>query len=87
MWITAVALVIVAFFVANINISSEMASISALFIIILAIPSFIAMIIWLGWKKGLISIIILSIYTLSIETFAIITGFPTHHSITLNLLE
>jgi bisanhydrobacterioruberin hydratase len=68
--------VIAAFFVANINISSEMASISALFIIILAIPSFIAMIIWLGWKKGLISIIILSIYTLGIETFAILTGFP-----------
>lgn len=72
----AVALVIAAFFVANINISSEMASISALFIIILAIPSFIAMIIWLGWKKGLTSIIILSIYAVVIETFAILTGFP-----------
>jgi bisanhydrobacterioruberin hydratase len=68
--------VIAAFFVANINISSEMASVSALFIIILAIPSFIAMIIWLGWKKGLTSIIILSIYAVVIETFAILTGFP-----------
>ncbi len=76
LWITAIALVIAAFFVANVKISSEMSNISAIFIIFLSIPCFAAMILWLGWKKGLIGIIILSIYAISIETFAIITGFP-----------
>ena len=75
-WITAIALIIAAFFVANVKISPEMSSISAIFIIFLSIPCFAAMILWLGWKKGLSSIIILSIFAFSIETFAIISGFP-----------
>jgi putative membrane protein len=72
----AVALVIAAFFVANVQIDPSLSVVSALFIIILAIPCVLAIIIWLGWKKALISIIILSIYAVSIETLAIITGFP-----------
>lgn len=75
-WITAIALIIAAFFVANVKISPEMSNISAIFIILLSIPCFAAMILWLGWKNGLISIMILSIFAFSIETFAIITGFP-----------
>lgn len=72
----AVALVIAAFFVANVQMDPSLSFVSALFIIILAIPCFLAMIIWLGWMRGLTSIILLSIYAVVIETLAIITGFP-----------
>ncbi|NYB51970.1 MAG: carotenoid biosynthesis protein [Methanobacteriaceae archaeon] len=76
LWITALILVIAAFFTSNVEISPGMSIISVMFIIFLSIPCFASVILWLGWKKGLITIIILSIYAFSIETFAIITGFP-----------
>jgi len=76
LWITAIALIIAAFFVSNVKIDPEMSFVSAIFIVFLSIPCFAAVILWLGWRKGVISIIILSIYAFSIETFAIITGFP-----------
>ena len=75
-YITAVILIVVAFFVANVEIKSQMANISAIFIIALSLPCYTAMILWLGWKKGLVTIVIFSIYALIIETLAIITGFP-----------
>ncbi len=74
--ITAIILAIVAFFPANIPISPENAAISGIFIIALALPCYLALGVWLGLKKALIFLIILSIYALFIETFAIITGFP-----------
>jgi putative membrane protein len=76
LWITAISLIIAAFFVANVKISPQLANISAIFIIALSIPCFAAMLMWLGLKKGLASIVVLSIYALAIETLAIITGFP-----------
>jgi len=76
LWITAASLIISAFFVANVKISPQLANISAIFIIALSIPCFAAIIIWLGLKKGLASIVVLSIFALTIETIAIITGFP-----------
>jgi putative membrane protein len=74
--ITAVILAIVAFFPARLQISPENAMISGIFIIIMAIPCYVALVVWLGLNKSLSLIIILSIYAISIETFAIITGFP-----------
>ena len=74
--ITAIILVISAFFVSNVKIDPQMSIISVIFIIGLSVPCFIAMILWLGWKKGMVSIIILSVYAFSIETLAIISGFP-----------
>jgi len=76
LWITAISLIIAAFFVANVKINPQLANISAIFIIALSIPCFAAMLMWLGLKKGLASIVVLSIYALAIETLAIITGFP-----------
>lgn len=75
-FITAIILIISAFFVSNVEISSEMSIISVIFIIGLSVPCFVAMILWLGWKKGLITILTLSVYAFSIETLAIISGFP-----------
>lgn len=76
LWITAFALVIAAFFVSNVRIDSGMSPISSIFIILLSLPCFAAIILGLGWKKGVLSIIILSVYAFAIETFAIITGLP-----------
>lgn len=72
----AFILIIVAFFVANVEITPQLSWISVIFIIFLAIPSYLALFTWLGWKKAIGVIIILSIYALTIETIAIITGIP-----------
>jgi putative membrane protein len=75
-YLTAFILIIVAFFVAKVEINPQMSNISAVFIIALSLPCYAAMILWLGWKKGLVTIVVISIYALVIETLAIITGFP-----------
>ncbi len=72
----AFILIIVAFFVAHIEITPQLSWISVIFIISLALPSYLALFYWLGWKKAIVAIIVLSIYALAIETFAIITGIP-----------
>jgi putative membrane protein len=74
--ITAIALIIAAYFPAKLSISPEMAPISGIFIILMSLPCYGALIVWLGFKKSLNLIFILSIYALTIETIAIITGFP-----------
>jgi putative membrane protein len=84
--ITGFILVITAFFVTNISIIPEMAFISGLFIIILSLPSYFAVVKWLGLKKSVIFLFILSFYAISIETFAIITGFPYSEFIYTNLI-
>ena len=78
-FISAIALAVAAFFVTNVPISPEMAPISVFFIITLAIPTYLALGIWLGWKKALFFIIVLSLYAIFIETMAIITGIPYSH--------
>ncbi len=75
-YIIGFSLVIAAFFVTNVDIGPENAIISLFFILFLALPSFIAVFLWLGWKKGLVLLISLSIYALIIETLAIYTGIP-----------
>ncbi|WP_414469484.1 bisanhydrobacterioruberin hydratase CruF [Methanobacterium sp. ACI-7] len=75
-WITAVILIVVAFFVANVEITPELSGVSVIFIISMALSSYIALFAWLDWKKALIFLIILSVFALAIETFAIITGIP-----------
>ncbi|WP_249164840.1 bisanhydrobacterioruberin hydratase CruF [Methanobacterium alkalithermotolerans] len=75
-YIWAIALLIAAFFVANVEIGPETSIISVIFIISLAIPSFTAVVMWLGWRKGLALIAALSAYALVLETLAILTGIP-----------
>ncbi len=77
--ITAVALLIAAYFPAKLSISPQMAPISGIFIILMSLPCYVALVKWLGLKSSLTLIFILSIYAISIETIAIITGFPYSH--------
>jgi bisanhydrobacterioruberin hydratase len=74
--ITAVVLIVAAFFPAKMVINPQLAPISGIFIILLSLPCYVALYIWLGLKKSLTLIIFLSVYALVIETIAIITGFP-----------
>ncbi|MGB9938065.1 MAG: bisanhydrobacterioruberin hydratase CruF [Methanobacterium sp.] len=75
-WITAIILIIVAFFVANVQITPDLSWVSVIFIIFMALPSYLALFTWLNWKKALTLLIALSMFALAIETFAIITGIP-----------
>ncbi|MCE5213504.1 MAG: carotenoid biosynthesis protein [Methanobacterium sp.] len=75
-WISAVILIIIAFFLAKIPMNPDIAPLSGLFIILLALPSYYAVYRWLGLKKSILVLFILSIYAILIETLALITGFP-----------
>ncbi len=77
--ITALALVIAAYFPVKLSISPQMAPISGIFIILMSLPCYAALIRWQGLKKSLTLIFLLSIYAIAIETTAIITGFPYSH--------
>jgi putative membrane protein len=85
-WITGIILAIAAFFVTKVPIIPEMAFISGIFIIALSLPSYLAVLKWLGLKKSIIFLFILSFYAISVETFAIITGFPYSEFIYTNLI-
>ncbi|MCS3924586.1 bisanhydrobacterioruberin hydratase CruF [Methanosalsum natronophilum] len=75
-YIISLALIISAFFLANVEVSEQHTVISILFIVGFAIPSLIATLIWLGINKGILFICVLGIYAFLLETFAIITGIP-----------
>ena len=76
-----VFLISILFFASSLfmSIFSEIPSfsaISSIFIIIFAIPSYYALVSHLGYRKGLMVIIILSMLPVLIEGFAVWTGFP-----------
>lgn len=74
--ILAFLLIILAFFMVNFQDKAQKTPISDLFIILMAIPSYYALYRWLGLGKSVSILLILSLYAFTIETFAIITGFP-----------
>lgn len=71
---TGLILATVSYFVVNVNISGY-SIISVLFIMALAVPSFLAIIRGMD-GRGVILILILGVYAIVLETIAIITGFP-----------
>jgi len=74
--ITAVALVIAAFFTATQPLRPEMATVSSVFVILFAVPSYWAVVQARGWKRGGTILLLLGMYALIIESSAIHTGFP-----------
>lgn len=75
-WIIVLFLIIAALFLSRITISPDLTFISGFFIILMALPSYYAVYKWLGMKQAFVFLLILSIYAISIETIALITGFP-----------
>jgi bisanhydrobacterioruberin hydratase len=67
---------ITAFFTARFPITPSMSLISMFFIVILALPSFYALVVYTKNKRGVVALIVLSFLAYIIETSAIKTGFP-----------
>jgi putative membrane protein len=65
-----------AFFMVNVPLVAEYSTISAINVVLFAVPSFRALGRWLGIKKALIFIVVLGIYALAIESMGLLTGFP-----------
>lgn len=51
-------------------------TVSAVFILILALPSYLALVSWLGLRRGLAILLVLSLLPLLVEAVAVATGFP-----------
>lgn len=64
------------FFTAVIPFDKRLVHVSSVSILFFALPSYFALIKWLGKNQGLKLLFTLSLFALSIETFAILTGFP-----------
>lgn len=79
---TGMALIVLtvgAFFMANINLPKWSYVLSSINVLLFAIPSFWALKMWLGWADAAKLVVLLGVYALGIETFAILTGFPYGH--------
>ena len=74
--IISIFLTIGAFFMVNVPLVAEYSTISAINVVLFAIPSFWALFRWLGIKNALTFFVILGIYALTIETIGLTTGFP-----------
>jgi putative membrane protein len=83
--IAAAFLVLSGFFVAKMTVypelrrvsaRPELALVSTLFVLAFALPSFFALLKWLGWQRGLTALLVLGAFALAIETFAVRTGVP-----------
>ena len=68
--------VIGAFFTNRTELSPSVSFISAFFIVGFAIPSYLAWIQSVGLKKGILSLLLLSIFALTIESIGVLTGLP-----------
>jgi putative membrane protein len=78
-------LVLNGFFVAKMNDYPELrrfadhpaiATISAVFVLFFALPSFWALVKWLGTQRGALALVALGCFAVAIETFAVRTGYP-----------
>ncbi len=66
----------VSWLVANVPIAENVIWVSAFFIVILAIPSYIFLYKWVGLKLTLVILVVFSIIPIAIEAIGITTGFP-----------
>ena len=72
-------LAIGAFFMVNVKLPPWSHYLSALNVVLFALPTFWAVRWWLGWRDGTTLITLLACFALLIETSAITTGFPYGH--------
>jgi putative membrane protein len=66
----------VSWLVANVPIAENVIWVSALFIVILAIPSYFFLYRWVGLKLALAILVVFSVLPIAIEAIGITTGFP-----------
>jgi isopentenyl-diphosphate delta-isomerase type 1 len=68
-----------AFFMANVELPAWSHYLSAVNVVLFALPALWAVRWWLGWRDGAILVAVLGAYALLIEASAILTGFPYGH--------
>ena len=54
----------------------ELAIVSAVFVLLFALPSFVALMRWLGARRGVAALVALGVFATAVETIAVETGFP-----------
>lgn len=64
------------FFVAKIPVQPELATVSSIFVMLFALPAYRVLIQWIGWQQGLRVLIILGLFAIVLESFAVYSGFP-----------
>lgn len=64
------------YFAVKISVGDLFTSVSNVFILIFALPLVSALVCWIGWKKGVVILLVLSGLALGVEMFAIVAGFP-----------
>jgi isopentenyl-diphosphate delta-isomerase type 1 len=74
-----IGLVLPAYFMANVELPPWSHAVSAVSVILFAVPTFWAAKMWLGWRDALIVFGALGIFALLIESVAITTGVPYGH--------
>ncbi len=74
--IFAIAFFLASWLVANVSIGGAVTWVSALFIVLLSVPSYYFLIRWIGVKWGLILIVFFGIFPIIVEAIGIATGMP-----------
>jgi len=64
------------FFVAKMPVRPELAVISSVFVVLFALPSYLAAIRWLGAQRAARLLIALGVFAIVLESFAVATGVP-----------
>ena len=64
------------FLVAKIPVRPELAFVSSIFVVVFALPSYLAVLRWLGARNGARLLIALAVFAILLESFAVATGFP-----------
>jgi putative membrane protein len=72
----AIFLLISGFFVARFPVKPELAHVSSLFVLFMALPSFVALCKWLGARRGVLVLLALAVYAVVVEFIAVKTGVP-----------
>ena len=75
-FLVSILFFVFSFFMSRFNDVPSYSTISSIFIIIFAIPSYYVLVSHLGYRKGFSILVILSLLPVIVEGFAVRTGFP-----------
>ncbi|MCK9306966.1 MAG: carotenoid biosynthesis protein [Methanoculleus sp.] len=74
--LTALALFLAAYLVVRFDDPAVPPAVPVIFLVALALPSYIALIRWLGPARGIALLLLLSLLPLAVEAYAVATGIP-----------
>lgn len=74
--VASIIIVLSAFFISLIEFKEEYISISVFFMVLLCVPTYYYFIKKTNAKKAILAILVLSVFSMVIETIGVLTGFP-----------